>query len=99
MAKGKFKCSKCDRTFSMPAHLGRHMSTMHVSKAGKKAAKKKAAQRRKAARRTGKRVGRPKGIASQLRLKGMTLEQLGQLIAAVRTEARRKMAEVSKALK
>jgi len=33
MAKtGKFKCSACDRTFSMAAHLGRHKSTMHAAK-------------------------------------------------------------------
>jgi hypothetical protein len=37
----KFKCSKCDRRFSMAAHLGRHMSTMHVSKKAKAAQKKK----------------------------------------------------------
>lgn len=33
MAKtGKFKCAKCDRTFSMAAHLGRHQSTVHAAK-------------------------------------------------------------------
>jgi hypothetical protein len=26
------KCSKCDRTFALPLHLGRHMTTMHVPK-------------------------------------------------------------------
>ena len=97
-AKGKFKCSKCDRTFSMAAHLARHTSTMHVSKAKKEAAKRKAAKRRKAARRTGKRVGRPKGVAALLKLKSMTLEQLGQLLTAVRAEARRKLTELSRAL-
>lgn len=29
MAKGAFKCSKCDRTFSMAAHLARHTNTIH----------------------------------------------------------------------
>ncbi len=30
MAKRKnFKCPKCDRTFGMAPHLGRHMATMH----------------------------------------------------------------------
>ena len=29
---GKFKCSACGRTFSMAAHLGRHMSTVHAPK-------------------------------------------------------------------
>ena len=33
MAKtGKFKCSACSRTFSMAAHLGRHMTTIHGAK-------------------------------------------------------------------
>ncbi len=107
MAKGKFKCSRCDRTFSMAAHLARHKNTIHASKAKKKAAKKKARGKKKArkrrivkrARRTGKRVGRPRGIASRLGLQGLTLEQLGQLITAARSEARRKMAEVAKSLR
>jgi hypothetical protein len=34
MAKtGKFKCSACGRSFGMAAHLGRHMTTVHASKA------------------------------------------------------------------
>ena len=37
MAKS-FKCSKCDRKFSMAANLGRHMSTIHSSKAARKTA-------------------------------------------------------------
>ena len=33
MAKRRrFKCAKCDRKFSMAAHLARHMSTIHASK-------------------------------------------------------------------
>jgi len=33
MAKsGNFKCTKCDRTFSMAPHLGRHMATIHKGK-------------------------------------------------------------------
>lgn len=31
--KGKFKCSACGRSFGMAAHLGRHITTMHASKA------------------------------------------------------------------
>ncbi len=30
MAKRAFKCPRCDRRFSMAAHLGRHMSTIHA---------------------------------------------------------------------
>jgi hypothetical protein len=29
---GKFECPKCDRTFSMASHLGRHMHTIHGPK-------------------------------------------------------------------
>jgi len=29
MAKGAFRCPKCDRVFSMAAHLARHANTMH----------------------------------------------------------------------
>ncbi len=49
MAKAKkLKCPKCERTFSMPAHLGRHMRTIHGAKP--------AAGRRKAAARPRRRV-------------------------------------------
>ena len=96
---GKFQCSRCDRTFSMAAHLARHMSTIHSRKGKKKAAKKKAVRRGRPAGRKVGRPGRPKGVAALLKLKGMTLEQLSQLLTAARIEARRKLAEVSKALK
>ena len=99
-AKGKFKCPKCDRTFSMPGHLGRHMSAIHGLKSKKKAAKKKAKRRKKVRRRRKvKRVGRPAGVAARLKLQKMTLEELGQLIIAARAEARRKMAALNKAFK
>lgn len=52
MATGNFPCMKCDRRFSMPAHLARHMNTIHASRA-MKLARKKAGRRGK--------VGRPKG--------------------------------------
>jgi Tfp pilus assembly protein FimV len=32
MPSGKFRCSKCDRTFSMAAHLARHQNSMHGSR-------------------------------------------------------------------
>lgn len=98
--KGKYKCPKCDRTFSMAAHLARHMNSVHASKAKKKAAKKKAAKRIKSSKASpARRAGRPKGTAAQLKLKTMTLEQLTELITAARAEARRKMTELSKAWK
>jgi uncharacterized C2H2 Zn-finger protein len=99
-AKGKFKCPRCDRTFSMAAHLARHKNAVHGSKAKKKGTKKKAARRRKTAkRRTVRRNRRAQGIVAQTKLRSMTLEQLSQLIAAARAEAKRKLAELSKALK
>jgi uncharacterized C2H2 Zn-finger protein len=49
----KFKCPKCGRRFSMAAHLGRHMNTMHASRRGKKLVSKKATRRAR------KRVARP----------------------------------------
>lgn len=51
MVKGKFRCSKCSRTFSMAAHLARHTNTMH---------KRKGAPTRAVGRPKGK-VGRPRG--------------------------------------
>ncbi len=43
MAKRRrFKCAKCDRKFSMAAHLARHMSTLHASKKVKATKKKRA---------------------------------------------------------
>ena len=62
MAKGKFKCSKCGRTFSMAAHLARHTSTIHATKARKKTAKKRT-RKRKAERK----VRRPKGTKKKVR--------------------------------
>ena len=45
MAKRKFKCPRCDRRFSMAAHLARHVNTIHRRKAKKKALKKRAPAR------------------------------------------------------
>ena len=55
MAKTRIKCPKCDRTFSMAAHLARHMNTIHVSPAKRKAKAKALAKKR------GKRVQSKKG--------------------------------------
>lgn len=94
--KGKFKCPRCDRTFSMAAHLARHKNSAH----GPKKAKKKAQARKKTRRgRKAKRAGRPRGVASRMGLQNMSLEELSQLITAARAAARRKMAELGKALR
>ncbi len=60
MAKVKarrFKCSKCDRTFLMAAHLARHKNTTHGAKPKKKVVKKKVA-RKKVAKRLGRKPAR-----------------------------------------
>jgi uncharacterized C2H2 Zn-finger protein len=103
MAKSKFKCPRCDRTFTMKAHLARHLSATHGAKK-KKAAKKtaKRGKKRKAKarfkRRGVTRLGRPKGIASQVGLRSLTLEQLGELVTAARAEARHRLAALKKAM-
>ncbi|UCC31560.1 MAG: C2H2-type zinc finger protein [Phycisphaerales bacterium] len=58
MAKS-FRCTKCDRTFSMPAHLARHLNTIHRRKKGKKPAAGKA-------KKVKRRVGRPKGVRAKV---------------------------------
>ncbi len=88
MPRKTFKCPKCDRSFSMAGHLGRHVSATHGRKKRKKQTQK--AKKRSGGRRK-KRVGRPKGVATRLGLKNMSLEQLTQVIDAARTEARRKL--------
>ncbi len=50
MAKKSLKCAKCSRAFSMPAHLARHMNTIHRASAGRPAGKKRIAASAKAAR-------------------------------------------------
>ena len=91
MPKKKFKCSKCDRSFSMAGHLGRHMSAIHG------AGKAKAASKKKTKRRAGKKAGRPTGLVSRLGLRNMTLDQLQELIAAAREQGRRKIGELREA--
>ncbi len=56
MAAKSLKCPKCERKFSMPAHLARHVNSTHSAKSRKKIATKRA-RKSKAKRR----VGRPKG--------------------------------------
>ena len=110
MARQRFKCSKCDRSFSMAAHLARHMNSTHASPQKKAAAKRKRKAKRpkvakkvKKAKRTKKAkrkaAGRPKGAGARLGLRNMTLEQLINVIAAARAEARRKIIAFQKAMK
>jgi hypothetical protein len=102
MAKKSFKCSKCDKAFSMAAHLGRHMATIHASpvqkavakqkrkaKKGKQAGIAKGAKARKA-----KPIGRPKGVATRFGLTAMRIDQLAELIQAAQAETRRRIAQI-----
>ena len=90
MPRKIYKCSKCDRSFKMAAHLARHTSSAHGAK--KKKTVKKAKRRGK--KRTMKRAGRPKSSTSRFGLKTMSLERLMQLIDAARGEARSRLAEI-----
>lgn len=45
MPRKKFKCPKCDRSFSMAAHLARHKNTTHATGTRKKATKKRRGRR------------------------------------------------------
>ena len=81
------KCPKCDRKFSMAAHLARHQNTMH---GGRKKATATMAKRRPTTRMT-KRLGRPRGVGG---LQDMSLDQLMNLIDSAREEARSRLAEL-----
>jgi hypothetical protein len=119
--KGKFKCPKCDRTFGMAAHLGRHLKTIHGEGGPRKAKKKKGSGRGpgrpkgsgrgpgrpkgsgrgpgrpKGSGKKKRAVGRPTGLVSRLGLRDMSLEQLGEVIAAARNEAQHKLVEYQQA--
>ncbi len=85
MAKQKkLKCSKCDRRFSMPAHLARHMNTTHEG------GKRKVGMTRKG-RKPGRRPGRPTGKRTGLALAGLSLTELCRMIEMARSEAMRRI--------
>lgn len=90
---GSYKCDKCDRTFSMAAHLARHMSTLHASPAAKAkdASKKKRKGAKKGVAKRAGAVGRPTGLVTRLGLRDMSLEQLRDVIDASRLEAQVKI--------
>lgn len=91
--RGTIKCPKCDRTFSMPWHLGRHMSAIHGIRKKKKGAMKVRSGRK------GRRPGRSAGVAARLGLQEMTSAELSQLITAAKQEAQRRLSDLQKALK
>ncbi len=80
MTPGSFKCPKCDRSFSMAAHLGRHANTIHGSRKGPKpVAKRKPGRPRKG------RVGRPKGSRSFARAGAATGEGVTRLLSQMQS--------------
>jgi hypothetical protein len=98
MPSKSLKCPKCDRSFSLPGHLARHLSATHGVRG--KGAKKKRGARRGPGRPPGSRNktkpgasrGRPSGLVSRLGLRNMSLGQLSEVIDAARAEARRQLA-------
>lgn len=86
----KFKCQKCGKAFGMAMHLGRHMATIHGQKP-KQAVKRSARQRRP--------VSRPAGLVGRLGLRTMSLEQLVGVIAAAKSEAAGRIAEIQAAMR
>lgn len=87
---GTFRCKRCKRTFSMAAHLARHMTATHGAGAKKKTKAAKNGRRKK------RRGGRPKG--SRFGLGSMTLGQLADVIDAAKAEARTRLRELEAAL-
>ncbi len=81
MARKKLKFPKCDRRFSMAAHLARHVNAIH-KKATRKAAQKKSKARRVGRPTLAKRIRRRKGQAVSARRP--TGDGVRQLIARVR---------------
>ena len=90
------KCTKCGRTFSMAAHLARHMNASHGPAKKKAVAKKKTKKRR--AKRKVARKAKVRGRRATGALRGMSLEALSRLIANARAEVRRRIAEIEKAM-
>jgi hypothetical protein len=88
----KFKCPKCDRSFSMPAHLARHLNTIHGKKKGKKKVARKKRPKAKAKRKVRrpkraakKKVGRPRGrTAGRRKTAGTATSRLLSKMAAHR---------------
>ena len=79
MAKPKLKCPKCTRTFSMAAHLARHMSTIHATGAKKKAAAKAPAKRK------GKKKPGPKPGARAMKARSVPGDEGARVLAEMQS--------------
>lgn len=80
MTPGSFKCPKCDRSFTMAAHLGRHTHTIHGSrKRPKSMAKGKSSRLRK------NRIGPTKGIRSIAHISTSTGDGVTRLLSQMQS--------------
>lgn len=86
-AKGKLKCAKCGKSFALPMHLGRHMTTQHGQAAGKKNAGRP--RKAKAAAASG-------GL--QLDFRNMPADDLIAVLTGAREEANRRLAGLREAV-
>ena len=88
MAQKKFKCTKCKRSFSMPAHLARHLSSTHASKKAKAAAKRKRARAtaKKKAKVTRTQVGRGKAAPVFGKVSARLVKEMQRCHAALARE-------------
>lgn len=73
MPRTSLKCTKCKRKFKMPAHLARHMNTIHATKRHKTTIAM--------AKKVKARVGRPKGVRSRVLGRPKRKIQLGRVQA------------------
>src|SRR6185295_17933054 len=86
------QCPECDRKFSMPGHLARHLASIHGTSKKRKT---------KTASKRGRKPGRPPGSKSARKairkmpgkhhLGSMSLDQLSELISSAREAARKQL--------
>jgi protein-arginine kinase activator protein McsA len=92
-------CEICGKTFSMPAHLGRHKTAIHGETAKTKRARRKGGKSvmfgGKGPRR---RPGRPPAIATRFGLSSLSLDELAALINAARDEAAQRIRDFQEML-
>jgi len=87
------KCPKCNRRFSMPGHLARHMNALHSGAGGKKRGRHRKMQGRPPKMRKTRRVASRSGLGR------MSLEQLQNLIDSARVEAKRQLKRLQAAFR
>ncbi len=97
MAKRRtLKCSKCDRRFSMAAHLARHMNTIHKKKRAA-SAKRKPGRPKGTAKKQVQRTRAKRVVARRSREHGVS--RIFADLRAYRNELETKLRSVRKAMK